>query len=96
MFNTVSHHQGTLELLQQLQVLADTDVSKTGTAGSGGDEEQLPVIQSKLGELREQLEQAGDNTTLLIEDLRQCAANPGSQYYFIVFIVLYGGIYLLQ
>lgn len=63
---------------------------------SSGAKEQLPAIQSKLGELREQLEQAGDSTTLLIEDLRQCAANPGSQYYFIVFIVLYGGIYIFQ
>lgn len=59
-------------------------------------QEQVVEIQSKLGVLREQLEQAGDNTTQLIEDLRQCATNPGSQYYFLVFIVLYGGMYYLQ
>jgi len=59
-------------------------------------QEQVVEIQSKLGVLREQLEQAGDNTTQLIEELRQCATNPGSQYYFLVFIVLYGGMYYLQ
>lgn len=71
------------------------EIQQNGEVEQQG-QEQVAVIQSKLGELREQLEQSGDNTTQLIEDLRQCATNPGSQYYFLVFIVLYGGIYYLQ
>jgi len=96
--------QATGALLQQLTALVESGVhapvsQQNSTAHADTEEqrqEQVVEIQSKLGVLREQLEQAGDNTTQLIEELRQCATNPGSQYYFLVFIVLYGGMYYLQ
>lgn len=90
-----------VELLQQLQSLVDSDVVKFSANNVNNDVEgqnglELAAMQSKLCEIREKLEQAGDHTSEFIEDLRQCAANPGSQYYFIIFIALYGGVYFFQ
>lgn len=96
------------ELLQQLQALVEvgnrggTDNQSQTQSTSGGqlsaerEEQQLSAVRGKMAELRDQLDASGEATTQYIEALRQCSANPGSNYYWLVFVVLYGSIYFMQ
>ena len=53
-------------------------------------------ITSKLGELRDIMEQSGNSTVSIIQALKDSSSNPGSNYYWLIFVVLYGGVYLFQ
>ena len=92
------------ELLKQLQQLvevhreiaeapADHAVDATALTMSSA---QVNDIQSNLAKLRDSLEESGETTAQRIEALKQCSSNPGSQYYWIIFVALYGSIYFLQ
>jgi hypothetical protein len=59
-------------------------------------EQQRCVIQDKLATLREDVDGAAQAATAHIDALRQCSSNPGANYYWIVFVVLYGSVYFLQ
>jgi hypothetical protein len=59
-------------------------------------EQQRCVIQDKLATLREDVDCAAQTATAHIDALRQSSSNPGANYYWIVFVVLYGSIYVLQ
>jgi hypothetical protein len=59
-------------------------------------EQQRCVIQDKLATLREDVDGAARAATAHIDALRQCSSNPGANYYWIVFVVLYGSVYFLQ
>ena len=53
-------------------------------------------ITNKLGELRDIMEQSGNSTVSIIQALKDSSSNPGSNYYWLIFVVLYGGVYLFQ
>jgi hypothetical protein len=59
-------------------------------------EQQRCVIQDKLATLREDVDGAAQAATAHIDALRQCSSNPGANYYWIVFVVLYGSVYFMQ
>ena len=60
------------------------------------DIKKIEVIQSKIIELRELIDQSCDNVNLFIDVLRTSSSNPGSKYYWIVFIVIYGSVYFMS
>lgn len=89
------------ELLQQLQSIVEVgngaqDKQDPSQAPAERDEQQLSSVQGKIAELRDQLDYSNEATAQYIEALRQCSANPGSNYYWLVFVVLYGSIYFMQ
>ena len=84
--------------LQQLQELVDLqqEVADAPSQDAAIPEERLVAIQDKLSILRDDAERISESTAHSIKELSQCSANPGSGYYWIVFVVLYGGVYFLQ
>ena len=97
------------DLLLQLQSLMevgknqDTLSSSSSSISSSSsqltaldDIKKIEVIQSKIIELRELIDQSCDNVTLFIDVLRTSSSNPGSKYYWIVFIVIYGSVYFMS
>lgn len=69
---------------------------KTIVDGNTKYPEQVREVQSMLLELRDQMDKSSESSMKFIDDLRHCSANPGSNYYWVIFVVLYGGFYLLQ
>jgi hypothetical protein len=94
------------DLLLQLQSLMEVgknqDTSSSISSSSLSqltaldDIKKIEVIQSKIMELRELIDQSCDNVTLFIDVLRTSSSNPGSKYYWIVFIVIYGSVYFMS
>ena len=97
-------------MLQQLQSLVDLEkepavasstgieatTSATAATSSSMDPAQLAAVQSKLAELRDVLDHSAGATAHYIDALRRCSSNPGSNYYWLIFVALYGGIYFMQ
>lgn len=74
-------------LLQHLQqALSRTDTKI---------EDRLDV-KSELEELQQTIETNHQQASKIVEDLKNSSNSIGSNYYWIVFVVMYGGIYLLQ
>ena len=93
------------DLLLQLQSLMEVGKNQDTLSSSSSSSSQLTalddikkieVIQSKIIELRELIDQSCDNVTLFIDVLRTSSSNPGSKYYWIVFIVIYGSVYFMS
>lgn len=89
------------DLLLQLQSLMEVgkiqDTSSSSSQLTALDDiKKIEVIQSKIIELRELIDQSCDNVTLFIDVLRTSSSNPGSKYYWIVFIVIYGSVYFMS
>lgn len=79
-------------MLHQLQVI----VSVAGDKKQAYDATSVEAITSKLAELRDIMEQSGEATTGIIDTLKNSSSNPGSNYYWLIFIALYGGVYFFQ
>lgn len=52
--------------------------------------------RGKMLELKEQIDQINEATAQRILMLKNASSQPGSSYYWIIFVLIYGGIYLLQ
>ena len=90
------------DLLLQLQSLMEVGKNQDTSSSSSSshltvldDAKKIEVIQSKIIELRELIDQSCDNVTVFIDVLRTSPSNPGSKYYWIVFIVIYGSVYFM-
>ena len=89
-------------LLQQLQQLVE--IEKDATEGPTSSSsllatdsvQQVQDIQNNLAKLRDSLEQSSDTTAVRIDALKKCSSNPGANYYWIIFVALYGSMYFLQ
>jgi len=97
------------DLLLQLQSLMEVGKNQDTLSSSSSisissssqltaldDIKKIEVIQSKIIELRELIDQSCDNVNLFIDVLRTSSSNPGSKYYWIVFIVIYGSVYFMS
>ena len=79
-------------VLHQLQVI----ISVAGDKKQAYYAASVEAITYKLAELREIMEQSGDATTGIIDTLKNSSSNPGSNYYWLIFVALYGGVYFFQ
>lgn len=83
------HHKAMGGLLHQLQVLLTPDERSQSTA-------PLEDIQRKIEELRQEMQDCNDHATDTVEMLKTASSNPGSNYYWLIFVVIYGGVYFFQ
>ena len=79
-------------VLHQLQVI----VSIAGDKKQAHDAGSVEAITTKLSELRDIMDVSGDATTGIIETLKNSSSNPGSNYYWLIFVAIYGGVYFFQ
>ena len=77
-------------MLHQLQVIISTAGDKKNDPAS------IEGITAKLAELHEIMEISGESTVGIIEVLKNSSTNPGSNYYWLIFVILYGGVYFFQ
>lgn len=56
----------------------------------------LAVVKAKITEIRDSMEETSEGYNRRIDDLKSSNNNPGSNYYWIVFVILYAGIYFVQ
>ena len=91
--------QNLSEQVQELQRLVEVqhEVSEAPSQDAiPYEERQLSDIQCKLATLRDEMDSSNEATAVYIDTLKKSNSNPGSGYYWIVFVVLYGSIYFLQ
>lgn len=79
-------------VLHQLQVM----ISAVGNKNQQHDANTAEMITSKLAELRDIMEQSTDSASSIIDTLKNSSSNPGSSYYWLIFVFLYGGVYFFQ
>ena len=77
-----------LGLLHQLQVLVTPD-ERT---------QQLPLeeIKQKIVELRDEMKTSNETAAEEISLLKNATSNPGSNYYWLIFVFIYAGVYFFQ
>ena len=80
-------------MLQQLQVVVTTIGDKPQATQHTLSVEQ---ISTTMSEIREVMEQSSETTAVVVEQLKNSSANPGSKYYWLVFVATYGGVYFFQ
>lgn len=101
-----SHQKNMNDVLIQLQSLIDIDRRKEGSLSDSSssnnnnvifvDPSLLENVQLKVEELRDEMEVACESTSNYIEDLANCSSNPGSSYYWLIFVIMYGSVYFMQ
>ncbi|RYH08378.1 hypothetical protein EON65_40930 [archaeon] len=87
------HQQAVHGVLQEVDSVVDI-ASKPIL--SSQDVQHIQEVRSRLMRLRSDMELQGESFGRRIEDLKQSSSNPGANYYWILFVLLYGGIYFLQ
>lgn len=83
------HHKAMGGLLHQLQVLLTPDERSHATA-------PMEDIQRKIEELRQEMQDCNDQAADTMELLKSASSNPGSNYYWLIFVLIYGSVYFFQ
>ncbi len=82
-------------LLAQLQGLIEASALE-----SNDDKEEralkISTINTRITAIRGQMDAANDQTALTIHQLKVSSSNPGAQYYWILLVLMYGGVYLMN
>lgn len=74
-----------------MQQLVEANPVKGQIEGEMGEQ-----IQNKIVEVRNEMDQSTDYMMQKVEELRNSSSNPGANYYWLVFVVMYGSIYFFQ
>jgi hypothetical protein len=80
-------------MLQEFEVMLET-TKKTITDST--EPVQLGIVKEKVLTLRSELDSIDDQYTYIIDDLKSSTSSVGSSYYWVIFVVLYGGIYFFN
>jgi len=78
--------------LRELEILFEESKRLQETGHSQG----LDAVRTKIMSISDSIEQSNESLGGRIVDLKQSSANPGSNYSWIVFVLLYGGIFFLS
>lgn len=89
----MDHQKTVLKAIDQIESLAAIATKPELTKE---DVDEAEIHRSKLNTLRDTMEKNNDELARRVEDLRASNANPGSQHHWVIFVLLYGGIYFLQ
>jgi hypothetical protein len=57
---------------------------------------QFSLVRAKIMSIRDFLDASSEVTSKSITKLKESSNNPGSNYYWLIFVVLYVGVYLMQ
>lgn len=91
--NVFVQQKAAQEVLAQMETAID--IAKKPTL-SAEDIAAVEGVRARVVQLKGTMESMDDDCSRRIEDLRASSSNPGSGYHWIVFVLLYGGIYFLQ
>jgi hypothetical protein len=85
--------QAVNQMLQEFELMLET-TKKTITDST--EPVQLEIVKEKILTLRSELDSTDDRYTYIIDDLKSSTSSVGSSYYWVIFVVLYGGIYFFN
>lgn len=102
-----AHHKNMLSIItavhsttSQLKAAGSSGYgSRSGRGGAAESEEgplTLEEIQEKLLECREVIDKTNASIAVMLDSLRRSSSNPGSDYYWILFVLMYVGVYFFQ
>lgn len=80
------------ELLQEVRCSIQVSPGTTLVSKNSNQEQS----RTKMVDLCDQIEVSNESTQRRIEVLRSSTSNPGANYYWILFVLLYGGVYFMQ
>ncbi len=85
-------------VLQQVSSLIDNknNNNTNSNAHRQSAEESLTILNEKLSVLTNMIDQTHVNTHASINLLKNTTESFGANYYWLVFVVIYGGLYLFQ
>jgi hypothetical protein len=81
-----AHFQGMLNVLNQMQSLV---------APTDGQAVELSDISDRIETIRGNIDSSHASASSVVSILKQ-SGNSGSKYYWIIFVLMYGGVYLFQ
>ena len=76
------------QLQTSLRLKAEGDVAR--------DEAALTELQDKMSEMREMMNSVDDRATTALDLLKNSTANPAANYYWLLFVLMYAGVYLFN
>ena len=79
------------EMLMKLSNNLNNLLQSSGKAKAAAQDE----IKEAFVNFTEQIDTSNAYIITRTEQLRHCSSNPGANYYWILFVVMYGGIYFL-
>ena len=85
--NLLLHQESLHGLIQEIENLSD---------GNSASRESLEELQSKIALAKNQMTLADDRANTALEQLKKSSTNPGSNYYWLIFVAIYGGVYFFQ
>ena len=88
-----AHQKALAGLLQQLQGAVAAVGQSKGPTGPAAAPVNVAEVANKMSELRDVMEQSNDATVAVVDKLKNSSSNPGSQYYWLLFVAMYGGMY---
>jgi cell division transport system permease protein len=81
------------QALQQLQGAVAAVGHSKGPTGPAAAPVNVAEVATKMSEVRDVMEQSNDATVAVVDKLKNSSSNPGSQYYWLLFVAMYGGMY---
>jgi hypothetical protein len=57
---------------------------------------QFSLVRAKILSIRDFLDASSEVTSKSITKLKESSSNPGSNYYWLIFVALYVGVYFMQ
>lgn len=84
------------ELLTELQALIKQQEMKNNGTSNLTIQMNPEKVQSKIDKFREIMQQSSEKTNIIVQALKDSSSNPGSKYYWLLFVAMYAGIYFLN
>jgi hypothetical protein len=84
------------ELLIELQALIKQQEIKNNGTSNLTIQMNPEKVQSKIDKFREIMQQSSEKTNIIVQALKDSSSNPGSKYYWLLFVAMYAGIYFLN
>ena len=85
--NLLVHQEALQRLLDEIENLSDSSIAT---------KESLEEMQSKIAQAKNRMTDADERASSALDSLKSSSASPGSSYYWLIFVAIYGGVYFFQ
>lgn len=85
--NLLVHQESLQKLIEEIEHLSDSNAAT---------KDSLEEIQSKIALAKNRMTDADERANAALDSLKTSSANPGSNYYWLIFVAIYGGVYFFQ
>lgn len=83
----LSHQESLHSLIDEIENMGDTDIAP---------QDSLEQIQAKIALAKNRINDADERANAALDTLKKSNPTPGSNYYWLIFVAIYGGVYFFQ